>query len=107
MHTAQLEQDLLSQGALHHLKEDVLPATARWLAMALRVRPVLGRLRLEKHCSRVYESDRSLCWTVDPNFQQCGDATIPNSHFKDRKVCEGGNPNDCKWSRGGEGIVDA
>lgn len=106
VHAAHLEQDLQDQQALTYFRDDVLQAVVRWLSVALRVRPVLGALQFEKHCSLVDPSSND-CVEVSGNFQTCGESTIPNAHFRDREYCSMGLVKDCEVSKGGAGVSNA
>lgn len=103
LHQDQVLEDLDSISDFEYLVSDVLVAAVHWLELALRVKPVVGRLQLAQHCDLVSSSDGS-CWQVSQDFQRCGDATVPREHFADQRYCDASG---CQTSAGGEGIPDA
>eukprot|EP00929_Paragymnodinium_shiwhaense_P065339 TRINITY_DN32767_c0_g1_i1.p1 TRINITY_DN32767_c0_g1~~TRINITY_DN32767_c0_g1_i1.p1 ORF type:complete len:1319 (+),score=185.65 TRINITY_DN32767_c0_g1_i1:128-4084(+) len=105
VHADELEQAVSDKEHFRFLKEDVLGAAVRWLSLALRVRPVIGRLQLKQHCNLV-QTRTGKCARVDPHFQACSDATIPREHFLDQQYCRGGL-SSCEVSQGGAGVDNA
>lgn len=91
---------------LSYLRDDVLGAAIRWLALAVRVRPVNGALKYKQHCSMVTASGGQ-CVQVAGDFQRCGTATIPREHFQDQEYCVRGALGGCRTSKGGAGIENA
>eukprot|EP00927_Polykrikos_kofoidii_P054229 TRINITY_DN48684_c0_g1_i1.p1 TRINITY_DN48684_c0_g1~~TRINITY_DN48684_c0_g1_i1.p1 ORF type:complete len:1468 (-),score=220.05 TRINITY_DN48684_c0_g1_i1:16-3876(-) len=101
----ELAQDVPSPTDLEFLRDGIIQAAVRWLALALRVRPVLGRLKFEQHCD-VVATMTGKCVSVASGFQECGSATIPKEHFRDREYCPS-TWSKCEVSPGGEGIPNA
>eukprot|EP00928_Gymnodinium_smaydae_P034457 TRINITY_DN24409_c0_g1_i4.p1 TRINITY_DN24409_c0_g1~~TRINITY_DN24409_c0_g1_i4.p1 ORF type:complete len:1241 (+),score=177.76 TRINITY_DN24409_c0_g1_i4:137-3859(+) len=106
VHSEQLREDVPNVEDQRYIVDDLLQAAVRWLSMAVRVRPVRGHLRLEQHCSQI-SARTGACMRVSDRFQECGGATIPRDHFRDREYCSGGLLGGCQTSTGGQGVAGA
>lgn len=106
VHTEELEADISDTRLLKYVKDDLLPATMRYLSETLKVRPVQGNLQFEQQCLR-YRGGR--CTEISQASRSCGESTIPDSHLRDLEVCTSSwfSSPSCSLSQGGAGIPDA
>lgn len=105
-----LQSGLGSNTSLYnYIVDDVLASSINWLQFTLQVTRVSSNLKLSRSCDSFWISNNkseSVCASIDPSYNVCGMATVPDSHFDTIQVCES-SPTNCQTVSGGAGVTDA
>lgn len=84
------QSDWKNLEASKHFIDDVIPAAIDFLENALKVRPVVGKLRLGRHCiEKKFDSweNREKCVSFKHNWDSCGGYVhIPDSDFSVQEI---------------------